>query len=107
MLRRSRQTLAVLAGAALLASCSDGDALTSPIGTTVATVHPAAAAGSRYLVFFEGAPPAGFTEQVAGVGGTVEWVHRRGAAVVVGGLSDEAVVLLLRTRGVAGVRRVE
>lgn len=106
MLRRSRKML-MLAGAALLASCVDGDALTSPMGTTVATVHPAASAGSRYLVVFEGAPPASFLRQVAGLGGTVEWVHRGGAAVVVAGISDEAAVSLLRTRGVAGVRRVE
>lgn len=107
MFRAFRTTLPALLGAALLASCAEGDALTSPIGTTVATVHPAASAGSRYVVVFDGAPPAGFLEQVAGLGGTVEWVHRRGHAVGVAGLSDEAAVSLLRTRGVAGVRRVE
>ncbi len=107
MMRSLRYTLAILSGTALLASCSDADALTSPIGTTVATVHPAEARGARFLVIFEGAPPAGFAARVAHLGGTLEWIDRRGAAVVVGGLSHGGAVSLLRSAGVAGVRRIE
>ncbi|CAA9306759.1 MAG: hypothetical protein AVDCRST_MAG89-850 [uncultured Gemmatimonadetes bacterium] len=107
MMRSLQYTLAILSGTALLASCSDADALTSPIGTTVATVHPAESRGARFLVIFEGTPPAGFAARVAHLGGTVEWLDRRGAAVVVGGLSDGGAVSLLRSAGVAGVRRIE
>ena len=107
MMRSFRYTLSVLAGAALLASCSDADALTSPIGTTVATVHPAESRGARFLVVFEGTPPAGFGARVSRLGGTVEWVDRRGTGVVIGGLSDGGAITLLRTSGVAGVRRLE
>lgn len=107
MMRSTRYTLAILSGAALLASCSDVDALTSPIGTTVATVHQAESRGGRFLVVFEGAPPVGFGARVSRLGGTVEWIDRRGAAVVIGGLSDGGAVSLLRSAGVAGVRRVE
>lgn len=105
MKNRLRSMLAAMAGAALLGACSDGDALTSPIGTTVASVRPAVQ-GARFLVVFENAPPAGFVARVADLGGEIQWVDRRGAAVVVGGLSDDAAVMLLRMGGVAGVRRV-
>jgi hypothetical protein len=107
MMRSLRYTLAILSGTALLASCSDADALTSPIGTTLATVHAAESRGARFLVIFEGAPPAGFAARVSHLGGTLEWVDRRGTAVVIGGLSDRSAVSLLRTGGVAGVRRIE
>ena len=105
MMRSHRYTLAILCGAALLASCGDADALTSPIGTTVATVHSVESRG-RFLVIFRGTPPAGFGARVSRLGGTVEWIDRRGTALVVRGLSDRGAVSLLRSTGVAGVRRL-
>ena len=104
-MRRISSALVAMAGAALLAGCSDSDALTSPIGTTVASVSPAVQS-SLFLVVFQEAPPAGFARRVAALGGEIQWVERNGEAVVVGGLSDEAAVTLLRMGGVAGVRRV-
>lgn len=107
MMKTIRYTLAMLAGATLLAACSDSDALTSPIGTTVASVRPAPAQGGRYLVVFGGASPVGFVARVEALGGVIELVDRNGAAVVVGGLSDEGALSLLRAPGVAGVTRVQ
>lgn len=106
MLRSIRYTLAIVSGAALLASCDDADTLTSPMGTTVATVRDAESRG-RFLVVFADTPPAGFGARVARLGGRVEWIDRRGAAMVIGGLSDGGAVSLLRAGGVAGVRRLE
>ena len=87
MMRSVRYTLAMLAGATLVAACSDADPLRSPITTTVVTVHPAESRASLQAALFDGAPLVGRGTPMSRLGARLEWVDERGASVVVGGLS--------------------
>jgi hypothetical protein len=106
MPRTSAKAVLALAGAALLGACSGADALTAPMGTTVASVQqPAPAAEHGVRVVREGAPmamvvlrlpmvPPGFVARVAELGGEVVWT--RGGTAMVAGLTDGARAALLR-----------
>jgi hypothetical protein len=99
--------LPVLALAAVaLAACSDvSDPLTSPIGTTVASMQ--APDAQRVLVVFAAREiPAGFAASIGGMGGSVDWVRDPIGVAMVSGLSAEAVGRLARSPGVVEVRRV-
>jgi hypothetical protein len=115
MTRTVQSMLAVLTGGLILGACSGGDTLTSPMGTTVASVQQPAPAASHGDLVRRGSGeldmvvlhlpivPPGFVARVSELGGTVVWT--RGSTAMVAGLSDDARAELARHRAVAEVWR--
>ncbi|HEV2736132.1 MAG TPA: hypothetical protein VGV85_14890, partial [Longimicrobiaceae bacterium] len=92
-----------VAGALGLAACAeDAGAPLSPAGAPARMNE--SVAPERHLVLFEDTGvPAGFAAQVAALGGTVEFSHASGIAIV-GGLTAEAAGQLGASASVASVQ---
>ncbi|HEX7241530.1 MAG TPA: S8 family serine peptidase, partial [Longimicrobiaceae bacterium] len=104
MKRFSRSALSamLLAG---LAAC--GDQATTPVLPGDAPVRLSEGeAPLPHLVLFSGSGPADFSARVAALGGTVEFNHPSGIAVVAG-LTDAAAAELRAGKGIADVQRDE
>lgn len=81
------------------AACSDSLPLQTPDAPALSV---ASAPTSRYAVLLNGAS-ADFTARVAGLGGTVEFLHERARLAVVSGLSDAAAATLQGSGKVDGM----
>jgi len=108
-MRRIRfSTLFLACGALAFAACTED--VTSPTATDEAApegafkvTNSSAAQDGKYLVMFKKSGiPAGFTDEVAGLGGTVEFTHGVGLATV-SGLSVEAATALAKNKAIGAV----
>ena len=101
-------TLFLACGALTFAACTED--VTSPTATDEAApegafkvTNSSAAQDGKYLVMFKKSGiPAGFTDEVAGLGGTVEFTHGVGLATV-SGLSAEAATALAKNKAIGAV----
>ncbi|HEX2208805.1 MAG TPA: S8 family serine peptidase [Longimicrobium sp.] len=93
----------LLLAAGTLATCADGDTpLAPPPGASLSSAAVAALEES-YLVRFNGPVPARFAERVAGLGGSVIFVHGGAGIGAVAGLSPRAAAELGALPGVGAV----
>ncbi|HET7457658.1 MAG TPA: S8 family serine peptidase [Gemmatimonadaceae bacterium] len=99
---RSR-TLALAAGSALLAACSDPTVPVAPTRAVAAAVAPA----GRYVVTFQSSDslPTAFAADVAALGGSVESTVPGAGIASVSGLSDAAAATLAQRNYVTAVGR--
>ncbi len=102
--RRSWQALG-LAITLFVAACAEplsvpvsesGDVALTAAAATVVT------ADGRYIVTFDGSMPGDFSDRVADVGGTIDFSHAVGLAIV-SGIDDEGANVLAKGSGIAQV----
>ena len=91
-------TSIVSAGALALAGCVDNTVVAPATSRApsfaLSSSPPTGGATGRYIVSFNGSPPATFSGQVVALGGTVQWISRESGLAVVRGLSSAAAAAL-------------
>jgi subtilisin family serine protease len=101
--RRLSLPVLCVAGALGLAACAeDAGAPLSPAGAP-ARMNESVAPERHLVLFADTGVPAGFAAEVAALGGTVEFSHASGIAIV-GGLTAEAAAQLGASASVASVK---
>lgn len=103
-MKRSMYAISVLVVSALMFACTSE----KPVAPTAQNDNaiPLAKAGDsdRHLVMFKGnGVPNGFAAQVAALGGTVDYSHNAGIAIV-SGLSDDAAATLAADKKISDVQ---